>query len=94
VRENSELTLYDWKIKFGGMNVSEAKRLKQLQYENSKLKKLLADSVLDNAAFKELLSKNGNAAAKREAVAYLGDAHEMRERRARKLLGCDRMTVC
>jgi putative transposase len=53
----SEATFYNWKSKFGGMDVSEAKRLKQLQDENGKLKKLLADAKLDNAALKDLLSK-------------------------------------
>ena len=53
----SEATFYNWKSKFGGMDVSEAKRLKQLQDENGKLKKPLADAMLDNAALKDLLSK-------------------------------------
>lgn len=53
----SEATFYNWKSKFGGMDLSEAKRLKQLQDENGKLKKLLADAMLDNAALKDLLSK-------------------------------------
>ena len=53
----SEATFYNRKSKFGGMDVSEAKRLKQLQDENGKLKKLLADAMLDNAALKDLLSK-------------------------------------
>lgn len=53
----SEATLYNWKAKYGGMDVSEARRLKALEEENAKLKKLLADSMLDNAALKELLSK-------------------------------------
>jgi len=53
----SEATFYNWKSKFGGMDVSEARRLKQLQDENGKLKKLLADAMLDNAALKDLLSK-------------------------------------
>ena len=53
----SEATLYNWKAKFGGMDVSEAKRLRALEEENGKLKRLLADSMLDNAALKELLSK-------------------------------------
>jgi putative transposase len=53
----SEATFYNWKSKFGGMDVSEVKRLKQLQDENGKLKKLLADAMLDNAALKDLLSK-------------------------------------
>ena len=53
----SEATLYNWKAKFGGMNCSEAKRLKQLEEENAKLKKLLAEQMLDAAALRELLSK-------------------------------------
>lgn len=53
----SEATFYNWKSKFGGMDVSEAKRLKGLETENSKLKRLLADAMLDNAALKDLLSK-------------------------------------
>jgi putative transposase len=53
----SEATFYNWKSKFGGMDVSEARRLKALEGENAKLKKLLADAMLDNAALKDLLSK-------------------------------------
>lgn len=53
----SEATLYNWKAKFGGMDVSDARRLKALEDENSKLKKLLADTLLDNSALKELLAK-------------------------------------
>ena len=49
----SEATFYNWKSKFGGLDVSEARRLKQLEGENARLKKLLADSMLDNAALKE-----------------------------------------
>ena len=49
--------LYNWKAKYGGMDVSEAKRLRMLEDENRKLKKLLAESMLDNAARKELLGK-------------------------------------
>ena len=53
----SEATLYNWKAKFGGTDVSEAKRLKQLEDENAKLKKLLAEQMLDAAALRELLAK-------------------------------------
>jgi putative transposase len=52
-----EATIYNWKAKFGGMDVSEAKRLKALEEENTKLKKLLAEQMLDAAALRELLSK-------------------------------------
>ena len=53
----SDATFYNWKSKYGGMTVSEAKRLKALEDENAKLKKLLAEQMLDMAAMKELLSK-------------------------------------
>jgi putative transposase len=53
----SEATLYNWKAKYGGLDVSEAKRLKQLEDENAKLKKLLAEPMLDAAALRELLAK-------------------------------------
>jgi transposase-like protein len=68
----SETTLYNWKAKFGGMDVSEAKRLKQLEDENAKLKKLLAEQMLDAAALWELLSKKMvGPAVQRDAVAHL-----------------------
>jgi len=53
----SEATLYNWKAKFGGMDVSDARRLKALEDENGKLKRLLADAMLDNVALKDLLGK-------------------------------------
>jgi putative transposase len=53
----SEATFYNWKAKYGGMEVSEAKRLKALEDENARLKKLLAEQMLDAAALRELLSK-------------------------------------
>jgi putative transposase len=53
----SEGTFYNWKAKYGGLEVPDAKRLKVLEGENAKLKKLLADAMLDNAALKDLLSK-------------------------------------
>ena len=53
----SEATFYNWKAKYGGMEVSEAKRLKALEDENAKLKKLLAEQMLDVAALRELLGK-------------------------------------
>jgi putative transposase len=53
----SEATLYNWKAKFGGMDVSDARRLKALEDENGKLKRLLADAMLDNTALRDLLSE-------------------------------------
>ena len=57
----SDATFYNWKARFGGMDVSRAKRLKSLEDENARLKKLLAEQMLDAAALRELLSKNGRA---------------------------------
>jgi putative transposase len=54
----SQATFYKWKAKFGGMNVSEARRLKQLEDENARLKRIVADQALDLVAIKDLLSKN------------------------------------
>ena len=61
----SEATFYKWKAKFGGLEVTEAKRLRTLDEENAKLKKLLADAMLDIAVLNDISSKNGDA--RREA---------------------------
>ena len=53
----SDASIYKWKAKFGGMDVSEAKKLRALEDENGKLKRLLADTMLDNVALKDLLGK-------------------------------------
>ena len=55
----SDATFYKWKAKYGGMEVSDARRLRALEDENRRLKKLLAESLLDNAALKDILGKNG-----------------------------------
>lgn len=54
----SDATFYKYKAKFGGMNVSDAKRLRALEDENNRLKRMLADAMLDNAALKDLATKN------------------------------------
>lgn len=54
----SDATFYKWRSKYGGMEVSEAKRLKTLEDENRKLKKLLAEQMLDVSTLKEMLGKN------------------------------------
>ncbi len=53
----SEQTFYNWKAKYGGMTVSEARRLRELEAENAKLKKLLAEAELDKSTLKDLLSR-------------------------------------
>ncbi|WP_125056461.1 IS3 family transposase [Ralstonia solanacearum] len=87
----SEATYYNWKAKFGGMTVSEAQRLKELEQENSKLKRLLAESMLDNAALKDLLSRKlASPQAKREAVRTLMTERAMGVTRACGLVGISR----
>jgi putative transposase len=54
----SDASIYKWKAKFGGMDVSEARRLRTLEDENAKLKRMLAYAMLDNVALKDLLGKN------------------------------------
>jgi len=55
----TEQTFYRWKSKYGGMEVSEAKRLRQLEEENRRLKEVVANLTLDNHILKDVLSKNG-----------------------------------
>ena len=54
----SDATFYKWRSKYGGMEVSDARRLRALEAENAKLKKLLAESVMDVSTLKEMLGKN------------------------------------
>ena len=54
----SEATFYNWKAKYGGMGVTDVQKLKRLEEENSKLKRVVADLTLDNVVLKDLLSKN------------------------------------
>ena len=54
----SQNTFYTWKSKYGGMSVSEAQRLRQLEAENARLKRIVADQALDIVALKDVLSKN------------------------------------
>ncbi|WP_128932010.1 IS3 family transposase [Bradyrhizobium zhanjiangense] len=90
----SEATIYNWKAKFGGMDVSEAKRLRALEEENAKLKKLLAEQMLDAAALRELLFKKMvGPAAKRAAVAHLQAVMSLSERRACSIVGADRKMI-
>jgi putative transposase len=53
----SEPTFYAWKSKFGGMSIPDARRLKQLEEENARLKKLLAEAMLDNAVLKDITAR-------------------------------------
>ncbi|UJX47316.1 IS3 family transposase [Xanthobacter sp. YC-JY1] len=90
----SDASIYKWKARFGGMDISEAKRLRALEDENAKLKRMLADVMLDNVALKDLPGKEVvTPAAERKAVAHLVEHHGMSERRACKATGFCRMTM-
>ena len=81
----SSATFYKWKAKYGGLEVSEAKRLRALEDENGRLKRMLADAMLDNAALKDLLGKSGDA---RRATGGGGvSAPNLRDERAAGLPG-------
>ena len=83
----SSPTFYKWKAKFGGLDVSEVRRLKALEDENAKLKRMLADAMLDNVALKDLLGKKMvTPAAHREAAVYLQQTYEMSQRRACRVI--------
>ncbi|WP_443027765.1 IS3 family transposase [Sphingopyxis sp. MWB1] len=90
----SSATYYAWKAKFGGLEVSDARRLRALEEENARLNRLLADTMLDNAGLKDLLFKKMvTPAAKREAVAHLQTTLGMSERRACAVVGADRTSM-
>jgi putative transposase len=82
----SEATICNWKAKYGGLEVSEAKRLRSLKEGNAKLKRLLADTVLDNAALKDLLSKNGDVC--RDAGSGCASSGKLRDERAAGVPSC------
>ena len=73
----SEATLYNWKAKFGGMHVSDAKRLPAPEEENAKLKKLLAETMLGASPLRQLLTKYVGSAVKREAVVYMRERFQI-----------------
>jgi putative transposase len=82
----SNATFYKRKAKYGGLDVSEAHPLKVLEDENTKLKKLLAEVMLDNAMLKDLAAKILTPAAQREALAHLCRRYEVSQRRACSVL--------
>ena len=77
----SSATFYKWKAKFGGMDVSEARKLKMLETENARLKKLLADAMLDNAVLKDLLGRADDAPGEARGAEAMAK-HAISQRRA------------
>ena len=102
----SSATFYKRKSKYGGMEPSDAKRLRALEDKNGKLEKLLAEQMLDNAMLRDISSKNGDARSlpgnqyavsmrggKRKAVVHVMDVHQVSQRRACDVLQVDRSSV-
>ncbi|NJO33617.1 MAG: IS3 family transposase [Rhodospirillales bacterium] len=90
----SSATFYKWKAKFGGLDVSDARRLKALEDENGKLKKLLAETMLDIAILKDINARKlVTPAARRQAVAHACAVHAVSERRACEVMGVDRSSM-
>jgi putative transposase len=89
----SEATIYNWKAKYGGLEVSEAKRLRALEDENAKLKRLLADDAGQRGSEGSARKKMVTPAAKREAVAHLQALLDVSERRACRVIGADRKSM-
>ncbi|WP_425591647.1 IS3 family transposase [Hydrogenophaga aromaticivorans] len=87
----SDATFYKWRARFGGMQVSEAQRLRELESENAKLKRLLAEAHLDMHALKSVLGGKALAPqARREAIRIMVSEHHLSERRACRLVGLSR----
>ncbi|MDN5925485.1 MAG: IS3 family transposase [Hyphomicrobiales bacterium] len=90
----SEATFYKYKAKFGGMEVSDARKLKALEDENARLKKLLAETMLDNAMLKDVASKKlVTPDVKRDAVVHVCEKHGVSQRRACEVLSVDRSSM-
>jgi putative transposase len=90
----SDTTFYKWKAKYGGLEISEAGRLKSLEDENRRLKKLLAEAMLDYAALKgSARKKRLEPAARRDAVTRLIERYRMSRVRACRLVGLNRSSL-
>ena len=89
----SEQTYYRWRKEYGGMEVEQLRRLKELEQENGRLKRLVADQALDNAILKEVSpGKLLSPTRRREAVVHVRETLAVSERRANRVLGQVRRT--
>ena len=86
----SDATYYNWKAKYGGMGVSELKRMKELEAENARFKRMYADLALENRAMKDLIEKALTPPEKREAAAYLVKQHGLSIGRGCRCVGLSR----
>lgn len=89
----SSASFYKYKAKYSGLEVSDARKLKALEDENAKLKKLLAEQMLNNTVLKDVASKKVTPDVKRDAVAHACKADGVSQRRACDVLGVDRTSV-
>lgn len=95
-RENgiSDATFFKWRNKFGGMNISDATRLSQLQEENARLERLVGEQALDIVALKDALSRTLlKPAASRKAVSYIQIEYGYSERRACRVVEFNRCSA-
>ncbi|WP_096461605.1 IS3 family transposase [Sulfurifustis variabilis] len=87
----SSATYYKWKAKYGGLDVAELKRMKELETENARLKRMFAELSLENHALKDLIPKKAlSPAERRESAAYLVGQHGLAVRRACTAVGLSR----
>jgi putative transposase len=84
---------YKWKAKYGGLDVSDARRLRMLEAENTKLKKLLAEAILDNTMLKDIAAKNGDARRATRGRGSPSQGYAVSQRRGCRTLGADRSSV-
>jgi putative transposase len=89
----SDASFYNWRAKYGGMTVSEAKRLKHLEEENRKLKKLLAETMLEKTALEDLVKISCKPAERRRLAGYLMTRHGPSQRTVCRLLKLHRTTA-
>ena len=85
--EITESTWHRWRNQYGGMKADDAKKLKELEHENTRLKKIVADQALDIEMLKELNRENGDPGRRRRAVATLREQFGVSERRACRVVG-------
>ena len=91
--EISDATYYQWKSKYGGMEVSDIRRLRELKDENRRLKQMYADLSLENRALKDVIKKSSKPAAKRELVTVLQTEHGLSKRQACAAIGLPRSVL-
>ncbi|MBK8873942.1 MAG: transposase [Bacteroidetes bacterium] len=87
----TDQTFYNWKKKYDGLSADELRRLKDLEQENFRLKRIVADQAIDIQVLKDITSKSGNVRAKEQCITYIKEKYpKVKRARACKLLNCSR----